>query len=255
MGASAGPSRTILPGLRHGLDEGLVKSYYATIQNYRANTSGEYDLSEEVGNRLHSFYSRSIDQLDPQLLELLSFVAEDAITILTADPGEEFHHGVVGHARLYDESDRVPLIWKPSLDGVSESPVRHNDIAPTLLKQTNISIPEFWSGEPHTGEHQPAYMVTFAPAVGHSYAAIRDDHKLIWTFDYETRERLSEEFYPLSIDPYETRSLMGHSEVDVYREFLREFVEREPIPTFSATLKTGDINSPESHLRELGYLK
>ena len=106
------------------------------------------DLSSDELTLLASLYDGEVASLDAELrllfddLERQGFLA-DAVVIVTADHGEEFHeHGLMTHGlQLYDESVRVPFIMvAPGYRGgrVVDEPVSLIDIAPTLVELAGL---------------------------------------------------------------------------------------------------------------------
>jgi len=73
-------------------------------------------------------------------------LADDTLLVLTADHGEEiFEHGSVLHAYPYDETARVPLVFRgPGIPGGRRVPhlAALVDLMPTILSLLSLPIPE-----------------------------------------------------------------------------------------------------------------
>ncbi len=107
---------------------------------------------------LSDLYDGEIVFLDAHLREFVDHLKslklyDDALIVLTADHGEEFHeHGGWWHGTtLYDEQIRIPLIVKPPkatagprgrLGGIARS----LDIAPTILAMCGVQPPKAMQG-------------------------------------------------------------------------------------------------------------
>jgi len=116
-------------------------------------------LVERVGRReLNRRYGLEVSHVDSEIGRLLAAVeelgpAEDTLVVFTSDHGEGLgDHGHGGHiAQLYDTLVRVPLILSCSgrlpSGVVLDGPVRHIDLAPTILDLMGVRRLEEAQGE------------------------------------------------------------------------------------------------------------
>jgi arylsulfatase A-like enzyme len=96
-------------------------------------------------------YDAAIRSVDEHVETLLEHVPEDATVVLTGDHGEEFgRYGSFHSESLHASMTQIPLIVRSSNvePGHYSTPVSHLDIAPTLLHDAGIDIPDHWMGEP-----------------------------------------------------------------------------------------------------------
>ncbi len=99
------------------------------------------------------FTDEWIGKVEARMREL--GIWDDTMIVITADHGEEFmEHGGWWHGTtLYEEQIHVPLLvkWPKGKVGapprVADHPVRHIDIAPTLLTQAGAEIPAAMQGK------------------------------------------------------------------------------------------------------------
>jgi len=88
-----------------------------------------------------------------RVLDTIESETPDALTIYTADHGNaEQHHGISGKGpAMYDEIVRIPFIVKQRglapAGAVSQHPVSHIDIVPTLLDHFGIDQPDLLQGK------------------------------------------------------------------------------------------------------------
>lgn len=245
------------PGLRKGVDEGLIDGYRSHLRFMRDPDS----LSPEEYEALERFYWRSVERLDEQLSEVLGFLDDDAHVVLTGDHGEEFDHGKYGHARLYDECVRVPLLSSPGLsDSFGDSDIlRHLDIPATLLDAARCSVPDEWEGAPgDEADPFPAFMLNHSPQFGRTYGGIRtEQHKLFKTFDDETDETVGIEAYDIADDPEETSDLYDRDDppatITSLERRLDEFLARDGIRSGIHEDARDAPQAVEDRLQALGY--
>jgi arylsulfatase A-like enzyme len=244
------------PGLRKGIDEGLLDGYRSHLRFMRDPES----LSTAEYNALERFYWRSVERLDEQLRDVLGFVDDDALVVLTGDHGEEFDHGAFGHARPYDECVRVPLVSSPGLAASlgGRETLRHLDVPASILDAVGCPIPEGWAGSPgREADPCPAFTLNHSPQVGRTYGSLRTErYKLFKTFDEDTDEEVAVEAYDLNSDPGETRDLYDDSPPTTVRTLERrldEFLARDDI---RGGIHEDPRNAPEvveDRLQALGY--
>jgi len=104
-----------------------------------------------------SLYKAALSYIDYEIGRLLEWLEENrkidkTIIIVTSDHGENLlENGVYcGHYKLFDETIKVPLIFKDPLCPHGKevsSMVQHIDIMPTLLERFSLSIPSHVQGK------------------------------------------------------------------------------------------------------------
>jgi len=243
------------PGLRKGLDEGLLDGYRSHLRFMRDPDS----LSPAEYETLERFYWRSVERLDEQLSDVLGFLDDDALVVLTGDHGEEFDHGEFGHARPYDECIRVPLLSSPDLSASfgDREVLRHLDVPASIVDAVGQPVPTGWEGSPgREAEPFPAFTLNHSPQFGRTYGSIRTErYKLFRAFDEDTDEAVATEAYDLESDPGETRDLSDDppTTVRTLERRLDEFLSRDDI---RGKIHEDPRDAPEvveDRLQALGY--
>lgn len=179
---------------------------------------------------LQQCYRDSLGFLDEQLEQVFDLLDEDTLVLLMGDHGEEFEHGKFGHARLYDETVRVPLLTRGVPSVSSGDLVRQIDVGATLLSALGLSVPDGWSGRPHDGDCRDAIMLNHSPQLGNVYTGIRTErYKLVRTADAETGRQVAEEVYDLSADPMERTDLSDDLDCSRLERRLSSFLDDETV--------------------------
>jgi arylsulfatase A-like enzyme len=189
-----------------------------------ANPNPNPALAAEM-QRLYTGEVRYLDQHFAQLQAKLRELGlyDDALIVLTADHGEEFHeHGGFWHGlTLYDEQIHVPLLIKWPRGAPGAAPVarghlsRHIDVAPTLLAHAGVTPPAAMQGiDLATPVSQRAGKDLSSLAEedheGNVLRALRTpEWKLIEANPGNPRGLAPEELYQVSADPGETRNRIG----------------------------------------------
>jgi hypothetical protein len=248
------PHEPYLPGFQLSREIGLLKSYATII--------GDEVLTED---QLPTWMRRHLKRLHHQCNKRLDGILapwlkrhEDATFILTGDHGEEFDHGHIGHARLYDETVRVPLLSNESLGSSEEELlIRQLDLAPLLLSSLDIDVPSGWEGAETADPVQPQEIINGAPGFERTFVGIRSEAwKLIRAYDW-SGELQESEVYQIESDPTEENPKSESVVPSSLRTQLDEFVDRPAISqTISGTeeMKSGFNSDVENRLRELGYM-
>jgi len=183
------------------------------------------DLSEDDIRYLEALYDSEIAHTDEHVGRLLDAIKklglyDNSIIIITSDHGEELaERGHIGHRiKLYQEMIHVPLIIKPlgAQAKVVERYVSLLDLAPTILKCVNLSMPDGIEGVPIdlTMLDHFADRAVFSETNWSQYidSVIFKNQKLIY---YRKRDpdferpllKSPEQFYDLSNDPGERKVL------------------------------------------------
>lgn len=245
-----------LPGLRRGVSTGLLDTYRSHLQ-YMLDPDKTSDAALET---LETLYWQSVQRLDERMGRVLEFVDDDAFVIVLGDHGEEFDHGKYGHARLYDECVRVPLLLSEPFAGTRDAiprPMRQLDVGPTVLDALGYEVPDDWDGEAvDSAEPRSTFILNHSPMLGRAYAGLRTDgYKLIKTFEEDAETCLGTEAYDLVADEDERIDVYGRDPaVSDLEDRLDRFLDRDNI-------RSGMLERPssrrstavEDRLRALGY--
>ncbi len=183
------------------------------------------DAEQPLVDRIRARYRESIMGADESLGRLLDELQrlgrlQGALLIVTADHGESFEHGFLGHAGplLYDPLVRIPLVVKlpgQRVGRIVEQPVSQADLVPTVLDLVGAAPLPSLEGRSlraalEDGKLDPVPVFTmsmerqsrFRPLrLGH-YAVIDGWDKLIWDLGEG-----SIELYDTRADPHEHTNL------------------------------------------------
>ena len=192
-----------------------------------------HDLSEEkreasdlgMNRRYYDEYLASWDNETARLFDYLkeSGLTENSYIFITADHGEMFERGIIGHFTklIYDSLIRVPLIlsrpgqmMREDIHALTSSV----DILPTVASLLGHPIPQWSEGKllPGLGGVEDAhrsvftvdakYNSSFTPLRNYSISITRDHHRYIhYSFPKDDYEKF--EFYDLGSDPNELNDL------------------------------------------------
>lgn len=242
------PHGPYYPGLRRGVSDGLLRSYLSIV-GYSQKREKVPDWMRRHLRRLHF---SCVERLDSVLAAWLSSF-DDPMVVVTGDHGEEFDHGAYGHARLYDETVRVP-VYATNTEIVGDGEmIRQLDIPVRVCRALDVSRPDEWTGA--TDIVDPAQcMLSQAGGLERIYAGVRTtSEKLIHTYDWEGT-LLETEAYDLDADPEEKDPVPNAS--DRLRTRLDEFLSRDDIKEAIGTGKqTGLDDEIEGRLADLGYVE
>lgn len=242
-----GPHGPYLPGLNGGLRCGPLGSYLALARMAQTNGRG---LSDRALARLRRLYDACLGTLDRILTPWLDAFSDGTTVLVTGDHGEEFSTEKVGHARLYDDTVRVPLVTNVGREVPDRW--RQLDVAPTVCEWTEVDPPASWEGQPATSDVVPQPMMGIDTDTGRKYLGIRSaDEKEIRTFDWEG-EHVQTERFDLAADPDENApdaSISG----DLIRQ-LDEFASRPDVQRrFEVQRAHGLGDDVSERLSDLGY--
>ena len=235
------------------------------------------DLSADDLGYLQALYDSEVAHTDEHVGRLLEEIKklglyDNSIIIITSDHGEELgERGHIGHRiKLYQEMIHVPLMIKPpgAPAKVFDRYVSLLDLAPTILKCVDLSMPDGIEGVPidlTTLDHF-ADRAVFSETNWSQYvdSVIFKGQKLIY---YRKRDpefekpllKTAEQFYDLSKDPGEEKILTAEP-VDIERSirglllkwFNRISKNRSPRPQTGKPL----FNEEEmKKLKSLGYVR
>jgi arylsulfatase A-like enzyme len=228
-------------------------AHYDTLKFFR----NRWSLDERTTRRIKRLYDDCVGYLDEQLQGLDRFLTDDPIVVMTGDHGEAFGHGLVGHAQLYDETITVPYL--STLDRPGDGPIRHLDVAPTILDAVGASMPEQWEGEPTDGRYEESFAMNMSPNLGETHVCVRtNEYKLIRRFDADTGSEVDTELYDLDADPGEQRRIetTGAGTQAELGGRIDEFLARADIDWAALNCREMEVTSPavEERLKDLGYM-
>jgi arylsulfatase A-like enzyme len=206
----------ILPGW---IDQPLEydTSYY---QGYFQNVS----LSTKTLKKSMAYYYATITQIDYEVGRMVALLKEkgiydNTIIIYTSDHGEHlgYHHQLLKGGHLYESIMKVPLIIKyPKSRGAgteSDQLVSNVDIAPTILKETDLTVPETMSGKLLTDVDFSREYVFAHSRNGGQAMARSNKYKLVLTKNGASL------FFDLEKDPLELNNLFEDGD---YSDLIQE---------------------------------
>lgn len=239
------------PGLVKALDVGLYETY-STLFKYHVRD----DASPSVLAGLRELYEQCVERLDEQLSAVFEFIHPEAVVVVTGDHGEEFDHGYHGHAQLYEECVRTPLLARNLGRPVADCTVRHLDLAPTILDELGVEPPPDWEGAPVDGTTRPSLLFNHAPLLNRTYVGVRTErYKFIKSFHDEQWTVQERELYDLDADPDERDPVDDPDVADELEAKVDEFLNRDDVDLeVIRNTKSGIDDDVQDRLRELGYL-
>ena len=194
-------------------------------------------------------YEASVRDVDSGLGKFFGFLQrhswlESSLVIFTADHGESFERGYLGHGEeLHENSTRVPLVIRfphqktgEKVAGLTQS----IDIAPTILRALTIPVPDWMGGQPLMPgvppENRATVTINFKHPDGNGFyplptriAIWRDQYKLIVTCASGALE-----LYDVKRDPLEQFNLWSQRTnvvEDLKRELKLEMAKQSHEPT------------------------
>ncbi len=216
-------------------------------------------------------YDGAIRFLDGELAKLFADlkakgIYDDALIVLTADHGEEFHeHGGWWHGTtLYDEQIAVPLIVKPPHGGgagiVNQAMVSSLDVAPTIIAGAGVAVPQTMVGKPlGLGADAPAprdHSFAESDLEGNSVQAYRSGGmKVIHANPGNPRGLPEHQLFDVASDPGEQKDLIA-TQTDVANKLTADMTALQSHAESIAVESTGTSidAASEERLRALGYV-
>ncbi|MDQ2072315.1 sulfatase-like hydrolase/transferase [Haloarcula sp. H-GB4] len=249
------PHKPYLPGVTRGLEIGPVLSPLSLA------AAPQYDdtaYPKWLRQHSRSLYKQAVRRLDTHLTPWLQTLG-DTPTVITADHGEEFDHGIVSHKQLYDETVRVPLLTNSDIGQLTDGLTRQIDIAPTILRFLGLDPPTVWEGTEAAATVPPQHLLCGPDDDTEKiWAGIRTEgEKLVNTYDYDWNV-INTEFYQLASDPDELYPKPKQAAPTELLDAVSDFVSRpeiqEPLQEWYSDLGTIETGTVESRLEDLGYL-
>ncbi len=271
-------NRTALPWVdSHRGDRSFVLIHYMDPHDpyfeipYNGKAIARVDTpnpAPERAEELRALYATNIEYLDGFLAKVFAQLEaqglyDDALIVLTADHGEEFHeHGGWWHGTtLYDEQIHVPLIVKlpgnRSAGAREKSLARSVDIAPTLLAVAGAGVPAGVQGRDLFGNASaPTAVYAEEDHEGNVLEAIRTaEWKLILANSGNPRGLAETELYDLVADPGERNNVAASQTARVTElkkdlEMLRDASRANAVSGVSGAIDDADME----RLKALGYV-
>ena len=175
--------------------------------------------------RLYDQYLASWDQAAGKLFDFLktSGLRDNSYIFITADHGEIFERGELGHFTplIYDPLIHIPLlVSQPGQKARQDvfASTSNVDILPTIARLANIAPPGWVEGNllPRLGgaenPDRSVFVIdakedsSFGPLTRFTASISRDGFRLV---DYQYREYTGFELYNLVEDPEELKNLYG----------------------------------------------
>lgn len=252
------PHAPYLPGFRSAADAGLVRSYLSLLLGAKhpdnRNFNGEFP--GWAARHLKALYDRCIQGLDDTLAEWVPTFADDSWVVMMGDHGEEFDHGVLTHARLYDETVRVPFLSNRKIELPQSGLLRQIDFSPAVVERLDYSQPNEWRGESPTSEFQSQPMIGSLSRYNYYWLAARSEEwKIIKPFDEDTGFE-EPEAYHLAEDPQENSPLEVADAPEQLRSELSAFIDETEIQEEISEARgfVGEVDADvEDRLERLGY--
>jgi arylsulfatase A-like enzyme len=250
------PHAPYRPGLKGAVNAGLLRTYGHGVFNYFTDDNQNYEdtLPEWMKKQRKKLYEESVKRLDRVLSDWLKSY-NDASIMIMGDHGEEFNHGLFSHARLYDETVKVPILSNDGLLVDNGELVRQIDISPRILSELNRDIPEKWEGQ-SSGQFQPQPMLGSMSKYNKYWVGIRSkEWKLIQSVD-GSKGYLQMECYNVQSDPDEIDIISPEKAPNNIQEKFNHFKQRAEVKEYIGQKKgfTGKIgHKAEERLEQLGY--
>jgi arylsulfatase len=218
----------------------------AMVKYNQDGVAWKHNPDPEALRRMRRHYAANVTMIDAKIGTLLDTLEQRAgldntIVIFTSDHGEALgDHGHIQKWTMYDVAVKVPLIvWSPSRvrQGTTDALVQLMDVAPTILDQVEISVPQGWQarsfnallGDPEAPAIRDAVYAELTR--GHiqtesEYICMRRDrrYKLVWYLGEQAGE-----LYDLVKDPDELVNLWDSADHAAIRAERVALIQEEMI--------------------------
>jgi glucan phosphoethanolaminetransferase (alkaline phosphatase superfamily) len=184
---------------------------YLPNKNYAGKTQGDSE------DKFANFYDNGVLQTDSEINTLLNTLKskkylDDALVVIMADHGESLgEHQLFSHTNsVQEELLRIPLILIP-YGHPSKLPKQYDgfmsmvDLAPTILQEFDMPIPETWVGKPIQHKQTPQYSF-FQMQPRNGFYDLSDANN-VWKY-WQNETTLEEFAFNLSKDPKEMQNLI-----------------------------------------------
>lgn len=199
-----------------------------------ASTRQSWCFDEDEIRHCMAAYCANVTYLDHQVGRLLDALdelglTEETLVVYTSDHGEMcFDHGMVQKQNFFEESVRVPMIWR--LPGrlpagqVRIGPVELLDLFPTFCDLSNVTPPRGLEGRslvPNLDGHDDLDRAVFS-----EYYEWGEPERMVragsWKYMHSARGPC--QLYNLESDPHETRNLLSETSDSALLQRLRHLV-------------------------------
>ncbi len=219
----------------HILSTHLLSKKYGQFLKYKPAKNYAGKSTSVPDEKFTNFYDNGVLQTDFVIHTLLSTLKrkkylENALVIVMADHGESLgEHGLISHANsVQEELLHIPLILIPygyqsNIPAYSDKFTSVIDIAPTILHEFNMPIPDTWVGKPMYDTYSPQTSYFQIPPFRGLYD-LTDPKNVI---KYWINDNTQEEFaFNLSKDPNEMQNIF----IGLPRERLDKIYALLPTP-------------------------
>jgi len=217
------------PGLRQARKVGLLRSYRA-LTAYELQPPAHDGLSRSARRQVRRLYEACVANVDAALARWLHAFQGCGGLVIVGDHGEEFDHGVLRHARLYEECVTVPLCsrWDATPPAAFRTDaIRQIDLAPAIMDWLELDVPEQWQGSAD-GAADMSLLVNASRELGEVYVGMRTSRwKYIRTYRQRTMSLHAEELYDLDHDPAERYNLAGETRYEPTRAGLEQALAQQ----------------------------
>jgi glucan phosphoethanolaminetransferase (alkaline phosphatase superfamily) len=197
-------------------------SRYTPAESYLGKREGQPEI------KFTNFYDNGVLQADDIIKKLLDILAtkkylDNTLVIITADHGEALgEHNFFMHTNsVIEEALHVPLMmipygYKSNLPNQTNKFMSLADLAPTILYEFNLNIPETWVGKPIQQKiERPFTFFEMTP-----YKGLYDhrDTQALWK--YWKNINTGEEFvFNITKDPKENNNLVWRVSTNLKNEW------------------------------------
>lgn len=197
-------------------------SKYSPAESYLGKRSGQPDV------KFTNFYDNGVLQADDMINTILQTLKskkylDNALVIITADHGEALgEHGVFMHTNsVIEEALNIPIVMIP-YGYKSSLPKQYNDfmslidLAPTILTEFDLNIPETWTGTPiQQKQNRPFTFFEMTP-----YKGLYDHRDTNNLLKYWKNQNTGEEFaFNIKTDPKENHNLIWKIPTNLKKEW------------------------------------
>lgn len=184
---------------------------YLPYKNYAGKTFGKPE------QKFTNFYDNGVLQTDSEIETLLSTLKskkylDDALVVIMADHGESLgEHQLFSHTNsVQEELLHIPLIFIPygyesTLQNKYDGFTSMVDIAPTVLQEFDMPIPETWVGKPIQQKQTQEYSF-FQMQPRNGFYDLTDSNN-VWKY-WQNEITLEEFAFNISKDPKEMQNLI-----------------------------------------------
>lgn len=251
------PHIPFLPGIKRGLRVGPLRTYLSLFlrSKHSDNVNHNGEFPDWAIRHLKALHYECAKKIDSQIVNFINSVGTNNKIIITGDHGEEYDHGLLTHARLYDETIRVPFITNTDVLPNSGY-IRQQDIAPSILDSLDIQWPDQWEGKPAVSPMPIQKMIGSLNRYDKPFwLGVRSEQwKIIQR--YSINAGFSDpEVYHLEDDPRELNNLKYSEASTELKKEIEEFREQSDIDNIIEGFVGDPEPDMEDRLRHLGYIE